>query len=160
MTTEGDFRRAIDADPVDWQTRLVFADWLDERADPRAVGYRALGLLRRNPALFSTTPPRWVWLNTRWGASYRDRVDRSRALLPDDWYANIPRAGSATDPCAKERFVLSEALDDAARAFAGLSAERRAEILAAPPVLDAPAPKKTRAPKKRTARKPKGKGKK
>ncbi len=30
MTTEDDFQTALDAAPDDWQTRLVFADWLDE----------------------------------------------------------------------------------------------------------------------------------
>ena len=43
MTTEDDFQAALDANPNDWQTRLVFADWLDERGDVRASGYRALG---------------------------------------------------------------------------------------------------------------------
>ena len=43
MTTEDDFQAALDANPADWQTRLVFADWLQERGDPRADGYRVLG---------------------------------------------------------------------------------------------------------------------
>jgi uncharacterized protein (TIGR02996 family) len=32
MTTEDDFQAALDANPGDWQTRLVFADWLQECA--------------------------------------------------------------------------------------------------------------------------------
>lgn len=32
MTTEDDFQAALDANPDDWQTRLVFADWLEEHA--------------------------------------------------------------------------------------------------------------------------------
>lgn len=32
MTTEDDFQAVLDADPSDWQTRLVFADWLQEHA--------------------------------------------------------------------------------------------------------------------------------
>src|SRR5262245_36399580 len=47
MTTEDDFQAALDANPNDWQSRLVFADWLQERGDPRADGYRALGVLRK-----------------------------------------------------------------------------------------------------------------
>lgn len=43
MTTEEDFQAALDKNPSDWQTRLVFADWLQERGDPRAEGYRVLG---------------------------------------------------------------------------------------------------------------------
>src|SRR5829696_4545434 len=49
MTTEDDFNAALDAKPEDWQTRLVYADWLQERGDPRAEGYRALGVLRLRP---------------------------------------------------------------------------------------------------------------
>ena len=36
MTTEDDFQQALDANPDDHHTRLVFADWLQERGDPRA----------------------------------------------------------------------------------------------------------------------------
>ena len=62
MTTEDDFQAALDADPENWQTRLVFADWLQERGDPRAEGYRALGVLRRRPFRWGTrTPTRRGW---------------------------------------------------------------------------------------------------
>jgi uncharacterized protein (TIGR02996 family) len=44
VTTEDDFQKALDKRPDDWQTRLVFADFLEERGDPRAAGYRILGL--------------------------------------------------------------------------------------------------------------------
>lgn len=44
MTTEDDFQSSLDTNPADYQTRLVFADWLDERDDPRASGYRAMGM--------------------------------------------------------------------------------------------------------------------
>jgi hypothetical protein len=138
----------------------VFADWLDEHDDPRGPGYRALGLLRRTPALFNGSPSRWVWLNARWAASYHDRVDRGAALLPDDWYDHIPPAGTVADPCAEERTVLRESLDDAAVAFVKLSAQRQAELLAAPPPEDLPVPKKSKPRKKPAVRKPKGKGKK
>src|SRR5262249_13386737 len=49
VTTEDDFQNALDAQPGDWQTRLVFADWLQDRSDPRAEGYRALGMNRIVP---------------------------------------------------------------------------------------------------------------
>lgn len=61
MTTEDDFQRALDANPDDWQTRLVFADWLDERGDPRADGMRALGLLRRCPYQPGRRNNYWTW---------------------------------------------------------------------------------------------------
>jgi uncharacterized protein (TIGR02996 family) len=49
MTSEEDFQKALDENPEDSQTRLVFADWLDEHDDPRAGGYRALGVWRTHP---------------------------------------------------------------------------------------------------------------
>jgi uncharacterized protein (TIGR02996 family) len=36
LHTDDDFQRAIEAQPGDRTLRLVFADWLEERADPRA----------------------------------------------------------------------------------------------------------------------------
>ncbi len=38
MTTEEDFQAALDLHPDDWQTRLVFADWLQDRSDSPADG--------------------------------------------------------------------------------------------------------------------------
>lgn len=46
---EAGFNAALDANLIDHDTRLVYADWLQDRDDPRAAGYRALGLLRRFP---------------------------------------------------------------------------------------------------------------
>ena len=41
MTSENDFQVALNANPDDHNTRLVFADWLQNRNDPRAEAYRA-----------------------------------------------------------------------------------------------------------------------
>ncbi len=43
MTDEAAFQAAIDADPANVALRLVFADWLEERGDWRAAGYRWMG---------------------------------------------------------------------------------------------------------------------
>lgn len=51
MTEEDAFQSALDSNPDDATTRLVFADWLDERGDPRASGYRALGRYGRSPCI-------------------------------------------------------------------------------------------------------------
>ncbi len=37
LHTSDDFLNAIEAHPADRTRRLIFADWLDERADPRAA---------------------------------------------------------------------------------------------------------------------------
>lgn len=141
MTTEDDFQAQLDADPEDWQTRLVFADWLEERGDLRAEGYRALGHLRVRPAGSGAARQLWYLPGyasrravDRWGqtASAPDDVhrfeDAKRAQLPDDWLAAMPLDG---DPDARWRLRATrrEAEDAAARAFAQLPAARRVQLL-------------------------------
>src|SRR5829696_5751875 len=81
MTTEDDFQRAIDASPGDWQTRLVFADWLQDRDDPRADGYRAMG--RQRLSTFNVNPspraPLWTWFPF-------GPLGYAARALPRDWY--------------------------------------------------------------------------
>ena len=43
MVSEDDFHAALDADAGNPALRLVFADWLEERGDWRAEGYRWMG---------------------------------------------------------------------------------------------------------------------
>lgn len=43
MTDETQFRLALDAEPNNAGLRLVFADWLEDRGDDRALGYRWMG---------------------------------------------------------------------------------------------------------------------
>lgn len=124
MTTEDDFHAALAANPDDWQTMLVFADWLDDRDDPRGPGYRALGRLERAPL---AAPVYGTW--NRPEKKYV--FDRERTLefplrplesyhLPGDWW----------DAGAWGRYDSRRAAEDAAAlAFARLSADRRAELL-------------------------------
>jgi uncharacterized protein (TIGR02996 family) len=122
MTTEDDFQTVLDANPEDWQTRLVFADWLEERGDPRAAGYRALATLRVRP---HSVAAHW-WSND----AEKDWTAHSGYnLLPKDWYAlTTPSMESQSCHCDFETRSIAE--DTAARAFARLPAERRAELLA------------------------------
>lgn len=138
VTTEDDFQRAIDADLTDWQTRLVFADWLEDRGDPRAPGYRALGTRRmlvshgtnakRQEVAARGSTQLWWWTTI---AGRRDSV-------PTDWFALIeglepkdelfkPRATGHN--CNTRR----DAEDAAALAFGKLPAARQAELLAERP---------------------------
>jgi uncharacterized protein (TIGR02996 family) len=138
VTTEDDFRGALDANPEDWQTRLVFADWLQERGDQRADGYRALGVLRLK-AWYYETVEGWGWFHPDWIDIPEPEIMRRvrSSILPPDWAAlHVPPRGAgapgamlyhATHPTARQ------AEDAAALAFAYLPAERRAELLAAPP---------------------------
>jgi uncharacterized protein (TIGR02996 family) len=142
MTTEDDFQRALAAKPRDWQTRLVFADWLQERGDPRAEGYRVQGLRQRAPEYFKGAKA-WVWLNPHWAATYPATDTIRAATLPDDWYKLLPVHNSEGAECAEERPTLRESMDDAALAFARLPPARRAELLAQGGPLDVPLPPKT-----------------
>lgn len=63
MTTEDDFQNQLDQCPEDHNTRLVFADWLDERNDPRGPGYRALGMCRVYPHKNTFTGKSFVYHN-------------------------------------------------------------------------------------------------
>jgi uncharacterized protein (TIGR02996 family) len=58
------FLRAIRAQPTDDTTRLVYADWLDERGDPRGEYLRAWFQLedavRKLAALRPSLDPAWV----------------------------------------------------------------------------------------------------
>lgn len=125
MTTEDDFQTALDANPDDWQTRLVFADWLDERGDPRGPGYRALGLLRLVPHRSESTGL-WVW----WNGAYCPKPKHLfSSTLPDLWYREMGRQGRYRHSRRKSR---RNAENDGARAFAKLSPDRRAELLSLP----------------------------
>lgn len=131
MTTEDGFHAILDNAPEDWQTRMVFADWLEERGDSRAAGYRALAL-RHMPdrTSNSTSVLMWHWWRRREdGHAYPSE----RVSLPSDWYDNFPGVSSETVTGATPRrdFATRRAAEDtAATAFAKLPADRRAELLA------------------------------
>ena len=134
MTTEDDFQRALDAHPEDWQTQFAFADWLQNRDDPRAAGYRAIAVQQRRP-LQGTHLKRYAYwwccsLTVGW-------VSVIHNTLPRDWFDLLPSAEGTkvfwpvlTDTGGdKSRRECEDAL---ALAFAQLPTSRQAELLAAP----------------------------
>jgi uncharacterized protein (TIGR02996 family) len=135
VTTEDDFQRQLDAHPDDAQTRLVFADWLEEHGDERAEGYRALGALRRNPQSYPLSTRRvwayqWNHDEVWWAYMMGRRKRRTQGVfvLPESWIRlahTPPTAGGCDILCDSRR----EAEDAAALAFAKLPASRRAELL-------------------------------
>jgi uncharacterized protein (TIGR02996 family) len=82
VTTEDDFHRNLDEHPDDWDTRLVFADWLQERDDPRASGYRAIVAQRRLPLhMKGHNGDAWWW--HRNSSMFHNHI-------PDDWFRLLP----------------------------------------------------------------------
>lgn len=128
MTEEQDFIDGLDADPDNHLLRAIYADWLGDRGDPRAEGYRALAVNRRYPedndgpcpfwAIASNTPP-----------------DASRAL-PDDWYNALEFPGKSVICCpawSRNTAATRQELEDAAAlSFGKLPPERQRELLTVP----------------------------
>ena len=132
MTTEDDFQQQLDANPEYHQTRLVFADWLQERGDPRAEGSRVMG--KRRFATKSAQDCRWYDAEKYVEEAFGDN-------LPHAWYVALvarlgtPRQQSALGCCVSNGYWLlfstrRAAEDAAALAFLKLTEERRARLLA------------------------------
>lgn len=133
MNSEADFQRMLDANPEDWQTRLVLADWLQDRGDPRADGYRALGALRRYPERVNTLERGWVWRISPYNrmAVVMDEF-RAEHSVPTDWFDHALQHGGDSRRVyswlqRKGRAALENEL---AASFALLPEERRSELLA------------------------------
>ena len=131
MTTEDDFQAALDANPEDHQTRLVFADWLQERGDVRAEGYRALGVLRLWPLEYQDDGPAWSFHNG-FGRYQSEDVPKHHAL-PKPWFEAAKMHNKVRlwmHPPDTNLRTRHEAEDVAALAFSKLPPESRAELLA------------------------------
>ena len=132
MTTEEDFQRQLDTNAADWATRLLFADWLDARGDPRGPGYRALAVQQRRPLKSEKKEASW------WFCSVSAPDCEFFNHLWRDWFSLLP-VGEGNDlfwPVLTENGGIKtrrECEDAAALAFAQLPPERRAELLTARP---------------------------
>jgi uncharacterized protein (TIGR02996 family) len=74
MTEEEAFLSAITANPDDHTTALVYADWLDERSDPRAE-------ILRLRAQIATQQDGWI--------EARDRLTELERDAPAEWLARL-----------------------------------------------------------------------
>lgn len=79
MTDEATFLQALRHDPEDATVRLAYADWLEERGDPRAEFLRAEAELKQRP------------LSKRRRARLRLRLEALRRQLDPDWQAAVDR---------------------------------------------------------------------
>jgi uncharacterized protein (TIGR02996 family) len=132
MTTEDDFQAMLDANPEDHTTRLIFADRLDERGDPRGPGYRALGERRISPchlgsAIFDAAEREELGAPAAQGFWWCDADEPKFAPhhLPFAWFMAVHGGLRSANNYPTRR----EAEDAAALAFAQLPADRRAELL-------------------------------
>jgi uncharacterized protein (TIGR02996 family) len=153
VTTEDDFQAALDARPEDWQTRLVFADWLQERGDLRAEGYRALGRNRFHPYVHN---PKGTKKDQYRGAAWWSPTVSAAGALPEDWFLAI--SGFGTNRTYRPLLMTPadsasrRQMDDAAAlAFGTLPPPRRTELLAVTAAEES-------APRKRRRRKSSGEG--
>ncbi len=138
---EEGFQAALDANPADHVTRLVLADWLQERGDPRAAGYRALGLNQKWPYRFFYSDDGSVWWAFHAGQGRRlvaefPSDNRSEPLpdycaLPEDWI-DVARtqSGWIESSCDRCGPLRRDVENRAALGFNDLPSERRAELLA------------------------------
>lgn len=121
-TDEAAFHAHIDAHPDDHGAREIFADWLQDRDDPRAEGYRALGALQRWPGASPQFPCWWSHQGCRTVLK-----DQYHGRLPPAWFYAMRARESQWWWCDYPN--RREAEDAAALAWLKLTGEQRAEIL-------------------------------
>jgi uncharacterized protein (TIGR02996 family) len=136
VTTEDDFQAALDGNYRDWQTRLVFADWLQDRNDPRAEGYRALGRGGRWTFNVNTSGKGlelWTWFPEEKGLDPQRRLPTAWFRKLAGWECLYSDGSKANSRQWKDYRSRRAAEDAAALAFAKLSDARRLGLLAAGP---------------------------
>lgn len=122
MNDEDAFQAWLDEHPDDHTTRGIFGDWLADRGDERAEGYWAMARLGFHPDEFGEYRPVKCW-----GRADNEFYDRKHAALPHDWFGLIDEGLDVE--WWLDFLTRQQAEDAAARAFAKLPAERRAELL-------------------------------
>ena len=130
MTTEEDFQAQLDAEPDNHTLRRVFADWLDDMGDPRGPGYRALGVLAKNPGIYGLRGYFGRDTNGYYGI---EKFPEGRPyLLPDDWFLFVESNWTFGGDGEQWRYQDGRCgIENAAAiAFAQLTPERQAELLA------------------------------
>jgi uncharacterized protein (TIGR02996 family) len=114
MSTDAAFLAAIAANPVDHLPKLVYADWLEERNDPRAEFLRVQYALTQAPSLNDE----WWRLHTRRAeaASTLDASWLRAASVGLEWideirdgsdlHQRIPQAAEAGNPAAMTNLAI------------------------------------------------------
>lgn len=136
MTTEDDFWRMLEADPTDWNTRLILADFLEDKDDPRSMGLRAVVSAKRCALRCVMEPVEnewaldevyWILGSWRWIGEVDRKWDQCR--LHHDWYEFLTPNVMYSGYCWMYYNTLKEAESDAALAFLKLPRQRQLELL-------------------------------
>lgn len=123
------FIAALDAEPGDHTTRLVYADWLDDRGDPRGPGMRALGRLGICAAR-ATNGDDWFLGRLNNPNRHDARWTFLKCLLPLTWFQRLPRERIGPWDWWYDDDSRAAAEDAAALAWAKLTPEQQARIFA------------------------------
>jgi uncharacterized protein (TIGR02996 family) len=83
MATDADFLALLQTEPADDATRLVYADWLDERGDAESTAKAEF--LRKTVELFAPTKSK------RQQRALRKRLQQLAARLDTEWLAVVSR---------------------------------------------------------------------
>jgi uncharacterized protein (TIGR02996 family) len=136
VTSERDFYAAMDAEPDNIDVRGIFADWLEERNDPTAAGWRALWVGGYRAWWFSGSKNWGFWISE--GKIPRYRNISAACIIPDDWFRLVvesrhARVNDLSDilhtPEKNPRYGPRVLLKVLAVAFTKLPPERQAELL-------------------------------
>lgn len=127
---ERGFHVALDERPDEQTTRYTFADWLQDRDDDRAEGYRALARLglvlcdryTGEPVRFMPQCGSRVFCHGRSKAS-------AEYTLPADWFALMLYGKEESEGSCKLFPTRHAAEESAVAAFTKLPEERRAQLL-------------------------------
>ncbi len=136
------FHAHLDAHPDDHTARMILADHLDEMGDPRGPGYRALGMLGRQPKHVPENTNRpfdrpehyeWGWLTDPTFHSERNKYPSAVTREWNDAIGEHPDNMRIWGPTGTPTFASRRTAEDAAaHAFSQLPPERQHELLNPP----------------------------
>lgn len=132
-TEEASFWSRLQQYPDDTLTKLVFADWLQDRGDVRSEAVRVLVANEYRPTQYEG----WYWgtdSNNLYGKGTIGYPDGRNDLLPDDWFRLLPLGTFRFSPMWKHYPTRLEAVQVAVEAFTQLPEWRRTELLQVAPV--------------------------
>src|SRR5947208_13878523 len=106
MTDEDLFRAALEADPGNHALRRLFADWLADRGDARAAGYRWMAALGKWP-FWLPSSQMWSWTDPSNSYPFHNH-------LPKRLYRRLK---APVDSCWRKYVKLCEAEADLCQAL-------------------------------------------